>query len=227
MFDLTTWTNENSLALITILVAAFGGAFAYLQWRKSVKLRHAEFLNQIIEKLRFNDELSKAIYLVDYNQNWYGEGFHGGSDNECLVDKLLSYIDYICYLIESHNITKSEKLVLVYEIHRVCENWSCQAYLWNLHWWSKSRNSTCSFQHLIDYGLSNGIIKKENFRIDSEQYPKYLNFQVTNSNAFYNTKRPHGTLAYKTPERFEELYRKNRKEIGQGVQKSHFPDFGL
>ena len=82
MFDFATWTNDNSLALMTIIVAVFGGIFAYLQWRKSVKLKRAEFLNQIIEKLRFNDEMTRAIYLIDYNQDWYGEGFHGGSENE-------------------------------------------------------------------------------------------------------------------------------------------------
>jgi len=176
MFDFTSWTNDNTLSLITIILAAFGGLFAYLQWRKSVKLKRAEFLNQIIEKIRFDDEISKALYLIDYNQSWYDENFHGGSENEFLMDKLLSYLDYICYLIESHNIAKSEEKVLDYDIKRACENWSCQAYLWNLYWWAKSRQSTCSFQHLIDYGLSNNIIPEYNFTIDSGKYPKYLNF---------------------------------------------------
>lgn len=41
--------------------------------------------------------------------------------------------------------------------------------------------------------------------------------------AFYNTKRPHGTLAYKTPEQFEETYRGGkggRAKLDKGF-KSH------
>jgi len=176
MFDFTIWTNENSLSLITIVLAVVGGVFAFFQWHKSVKLKHAEFLNQIIEKIRFDEKMAEAIYLIDYNQFWYNESFHGSTDKEPLVDKLLSYLDYICYLIETHNIAKVEKKVLVYEIQRACESRSCQAYLWNLNWWSESRKTVCSFQHLIDYGLSNDIINKGDFKIDSGKYPRYLNF---------------------------------------------------
>ena len=40
----------------------------------------------------------------------------------------------------------------------------------------------------------------------------------------YNTARPHGTLAYKTPEKYEIAYQenlKNENQNGQGVQKPH------
>jgi len=112
MFDFTMWTNENTLSIITISVAVLGGVFAYIQWRKSVKLRCSEFINQIIEKLRFDKEMVKAVYLIDYNEDWYSEDFHGGGDNEYLVDRLLSYLSYICYLIRSSNITKAEVQIL-------------------------------------------------------------------------------------------------------------------
>jgi len=176
MFDFSTRTNENTLSFITIFFVVLGGVFAYMQWRKSIKLKCSEFINQIIEKLRFDKEMVKAIYLIDYNQDWYNENFHGGGDNEFLVDRLLSYLSYICYLIKSGNITKAEVQILDYELRRACECWSVQAYLWNLYWWSKSRNSICSFQYLIDYGLSHKIIAKDNFKQGSGKFPKYLNF---------------------------------------------------
>ena len=176
MFDFSSWTNENTLTLVTITIAVLGAFFAYVQWRKSIKLRCSEFINQILEKLRFDKDMAQALYMIDYKENWYDEKFHGGSNEEFLIDKLLSYLSYICYLIETNNITKKEFQILEYELRRCCECRSVQAYLWNLHWWSKSRNSICSFQYLIDYGISRKIIPKEEFGIHSGRFPKYLSF---------------------------------------------------
>lgn len=55
-------------------------------------------------------------------------------------------------------------------------------------------------------------LKKEelyrlNFKSEREFYECVDNYIV-----FYNTQRPHGTLAYKTPERFEEQYQKKQKK---------------
>ncbi|MCL2513482.1 MAG: hypothetical protein FWF08_06235 [Oscillospiraceae bacterium] len=176
MFDFTKWTNENTLSFITTAFAVIGGFFAYIQWRKSVKLRCSEFINQIIEKLRFDKDMAEALYLIDYKQNWYNADFHGGSNEEFLIDKLLSYMSYVCYLIKTNNITKKEVKILDYELHRICECRSIQAYLWNLYWWSKSRNSVCSFQYLIDYGIERDIISSVDFKKDGEMFIKYLNF---------------------------------------------------
>jgi hypothetical protein len=176
MVDLATWTNENTLSLITIVLAAIGGVFAYLQWARSIKIRRAEFMNQIIETLRFDKEISKAVYLIDYDPLWYDESFHRSDEKEYLIDKLFSCLSYICYLIESGSIKKAEVKVLDYELRRACESLSGQAYLWNLYWWSKSRQTNCSFQHLIDYGISNKIISRNDFQKSSTKYPKRLNF---------------------------------------------------
>jgi len=47
------WLGENYFPLLSILIAIVGGGFALFQWKKSTNLRRAEFINQIIEKLRF------------------------------------------------------------------------------------------------------------------------------------------------------------------------------
>ena len=190
MFDFTKWTNDNILSLITLVFAVVGGVFAYMQWRKSTKLKCAEFINEIMKMLRFDKEMGKALYLIDYNHDWYDEDFHGGGENEFLIDKLLSYLSYICYLIKSHNITKAEVQILDYELRRACECKSVQAYLWNLYWWSISRNSICSFQYLIDYGLSHNIIAKEDFQQNSRKYPKHLNLWGVNRNCVNSYKLP-------------------------------------
>ena len=57
------------------------------------------------------------------------------------------------------------------------------------------------------------VLKKEelyrtNFKSEQEFYEC-----VENYIDFYNTKRPHGTLAYKTPDRFEELFHKKQMKV--------------
>lgn len=170
------WIGENWFSLLSVLGLGIGGIFALMQWYSGSKLKRAEFINQIIDKLRFNEDVVKAMYLVDYNQDWYDEDFHGGSAKEMDVDRLLSYLSYICYLIKSRHITKEESSILEYELRRACESHSVQAYHFNLYHFSQRRKSTCSFQYLIDFGLRNGIIEKDFMNKNSSKFPKYLNF---------------------------------------------------
>ncbi|MDR1927825.1 MAG: hypothetical protein LBQ33_04210 [Oscillospiraceae bacterium] len=170
------WLGDNWSSLASIIGLAIGGVFALIQWHNSTQLKRSEFINQIIEKLRFNSEIAKAMYLVDYDQKWYDENFHGASEKELVIDKLLSYLSYICYLISENHLTKNESSILEYELIRACESLSVQAYLYNLYHFSKKRKSMCSFQYLIDYGLKLKIIPETFLEESSSAYPKYLNF---------------------------------------------------
>lgn len=58
-------------------------------------------------------------------------------------------------------------------------------------------------------------LKKEelyriNFKAEREFYESVDNYIV-----FFNTKRPHTTLAYKTPEQFEKIYYKKQKNVSK------------
>jgi hypothetical protein len=167
-------TIDNWLTIISLAFVAIGGVFIYFQWKKSLKIKRAEFINQIIEKLRFDDDLPKTMYEIEYRQNWYSISFHE-SEFENDVDKLFSYIDYICYLRNTNNISKKEFQVFKYEIHRICVSVSTQIYLWNLYHFSKGNNADCSFQHLIDYGIKNKLFPKD-FKKDKTIFPKTLNW---------------------------------------------------
>ena len=91
MLDFSTWTNENTLSLITLFFAVLGGLFAYMQWRRSVKLQRAEFINVIVDKLRFDPEVVKAKRIVDC-ENWYNQQFHSGGEKDLVVDGLFAYL---------------------------------------------------------------------------------------------------------------------------------------
>ena len=176
------WFSDNWFNLLSIIALAVGGVFALIQWNKSVKLRRAEFINQIIEKLRFDKNMASTMYLIDYDEEWYTEEFHDSEEMQFAIDKMFSYLSYICYLIDIRHITKKESSILGYELRRACESYQVQAYLYNLYHFSQNRYSRrkkdpCSFQYLIDYGLKEAIIDREDFMNESStRYPHYLNF---------------------------------------------------
>lgn len=176
--------NLNSISLseivnfISIVIVIIGGFFAYVQWQYANKTRRSEFIGQIIEKLRMDKEIFKTMLRIDYDVEWYDKYFHNAKDNlEYEMDKLLSYLSYICYLKKEHQITSKEFNILHYEINRVCTSFSIQCYLWNLYHFSRALETQCSFQYLIDYGIKNKLIDKKSFmNPNSDKYKKVLNF---------------------------------------------------
>jgi len=168
------FTIDNWLTLISLLFVVIGATFALYQWKKNLKIKRAEFINQILEKLRFDKELAEIMYIIDYNQTWYNIEFHN-SELESSIDKLFSYLDYICYLKDTKNITETEFKIFQYEIHRVCISVSTKLYLWNLYHFSKKNKTTCSFQYLIDYGIISKLLPKD-FKVNETLYNKTLNW---------------------------------------------------
>ncbi|MCL2041989.1 MAG: hypothetical protein FWG84_08145 [Bacteroidales bacterium] len=171
---LCDFTIDNWLTLISLNFIAFGGGFALWQFYKNTKIKRAEFLNQILEKLRFDENLTTTMYVVDYNQVWYDNKFHN-SEFEGNIDKLFSYLDYICYLKSTRNIKGTEFKICQYEINRVCVSIATQQYLWNLYHFSKKNNTDSSFQYLIDYGIEKNLFPTD-FKENITLYIKTLNW---------------------------------------------------
>ena len=171
-------TIDNWLTIISLVMVFAGGVFAGLQWRVSNRIRRAEFINAIIDKLRFDKEMAKTMYKIDYlEDSWYDENFHNSnSDLEFAIDKLLSYLSYICYLKDTRNINSQEFKVLHYEIVRACSSPDVQNYLWNLHHFSKACGSISSFEYLIDFALKNNLFHNNFTDKNSRSHDKKLNF---------------------------------------------------
>ena len=97
----TNWMIENILAIVTIIIMVIGGVFALFQWNSSIKIRRAEFLNEIMNKIIFDNDMETIFYQIDKFQNqkgkWFNENFND-SEFECKVDRFLTYINYIIYL---------------------------------------------------------------------------------------------------------------------------------
>ena len=171
------WFVDDILSAISIGLMILGGIFAYKQWTAANQIKRTELIKQIIERLRFDKEMAETMYIVEYDNSWYNADFHDRDDDfEHRIDKLLSYLTYICYLKSEKNISKKEFRILQYEINRACTSQCVQSYLWNLYHFAHRQGSECSFQYLIDYGLKNGLIDKSFLRADCPSYKKTLNF---------------------------------------------------
>lgn len=165
---------ENWLKIISLVFVCIGGVFVYIQWDRSIRIRRAEFLHQLLEKLRFEEDMVRSMYTVEYDLSWYSIEFHGNKMEE-RIDKLLSYVDYVCYLRQTSNISKKEFQIFQYEIHRICVSPSCQSYLWNLYHFSLKNNTMCSFYNLIQYGIKHRLLPSD-FKTNKGIYEKTLNW---------------------------------------------------
>lgn len=178
LLDSNNWSISDILSFISIILVIIGGIFGYKQWVYSNKTKRADFINQIISNLRFDREMVETMNMIDYDFLWYNENFHHNhNDVEYKIDKTLSYLSYICYLIKEKHISKRDFIILEYEINRTCISPDVQCYLWNLYHFSVSQKSKCSFQYLIEYGIQNKLIEEVEFmNPESKKYKKRLDF---------------------------------------------------
>ena len=166
------------IALATLILAFASAICGLYQWRYGNKTRRAEFITQIIEKLRFDKEIVEVMTLVDYGEEtWYDDEFHNGGELEEKIDKLFSYLNHICYLNQNGLLSDKEIGAFKYELTRVCRSSHAQAYLWNLYHFSKTQDTICSFDNLIMYMRKNTFSENENIRFDNpKSKDKRLNF---------------------------------------------------
>ena len=127
-----TFANEITISDVTstvsIILVILGGIFGYYQWRKSVLLKRAGYINDLIEKIRTDEYIKDVVYMFDYNKKWYYESFNQSGELELKVDKTLSYFSYICYLKRQKIITDKEFDFFKYEVERILMNQQVQDY---------------------------------------------------------------------------------------------------
>ena len=166
--------SQGVYNIALLVCTVIGGIFAFFQWRRDITMKRAKFIQQIIEELRSGKELSSIMYLLDYNPLWYDHNFHTSSI-EPDVDRLLSCLNYICYMKSTNVISKKEFEALKYHVHRALVSPSSKTYLWNIFHFAKSNNTPCAFSYLIDYGIASALLPAE-FKTDKTLYTKVLNF---------------------------------------------------
>lgn len=167
---------EFSLTGVTFL----GIILALCQWKRTIKFKRADYINELTEKIRTDEAIKQTVYMIDYGAIWYNEAFHGSKELEVRVDKTLSYFSYICYLKMSGLITKREFRFFKYEINRILVNQFVKDYFYNLYHFAKRNKAPMTFDFLFRYGKRKHMFDKDFFDENAHsfncRYHHYLNF---------------------------------------------------
>ena len=175
VFD-NTYTPSDILSIVSLVLVIIGGIFTYYQWRKTVLIKRASYINELTEKIRSDPDIKYIVYLFDYDQDWYSASFHENKVLEIQVDKTLSYFSYICYLKKQNIISKKEFKFFQYEVERILMNLGVQNYFFNLYHFAAQNNVPFTFVYLLDYGKAHNLLNNDFFDSTSPLFPHYLNF---------------------------------------------------
>lgn len=176
MYDL-----GDIISIVSTVFIFFGGLFTFIQWKKSIRIKRADYINELTEKIRSDKYIKNTIYLFEYGDEWYSRNFHGSGKLEYQVDKTLSYFSYICYLQKQHIITKKEFMFFKYELEHLLMNNQVLDYLYNIYHYSNSIDEPLTFYYLFEYGKNNNLFD-DNFydsqawKKENTIYHQYLNF---------------------------------------------------
>lgn len=171
------------ISILGFIITATGAFLALAQWKKGNLYKRTEFVQQLILKVRDDDDIATIMASLDWNEGMIYDGrFHvnpnceynkltGLSDDELFrkVDKTLSHFSYICYLWEKGCLKSSDMYHFEYELRRIADNKHTANYLYSLHHWSKSIDSNCSFAYLISYLLKKEFFCKRKILLGSEK----------------------------------------------------------
>lgn len=169
------------ISIFSTLLVLAGGVFTFVQWRKAKIIKRSDYINELTEKIRTDSDISKIIYLFEYDYHWYDTSFHGSGELERQVDKTLSYFSYICYLKEQKIIAEKEFKFFKYEIEHILMNYQVLDYLYNIYHYSNKISQPLTFFYLFEYGKQTGKLDK-NFmdpnywKHSAGLYHRYLNF---------------------------------------------------
>lgn len=167
---------SDIISVIVLLTGIVGGIFGLVQWNTSVKIKKAEYINELTEKIRSDADIKEIVYMFDYDAVWYTPDFHNSGELELKIDKTLSYFSYICYLYKLHLITKNEFEFFRYEIERILLNRQVQNYFFNLYHFSIKFNVPFTFIYLFEYGENRRMFDEDFYNNLSTKYSHYLNF---------------------------------------------------
>lgn len=175
----TELTLSDISSIVSTLILLTGTTLAYFQWKKNILFKKAEYVNELTEKIRTDEDIKNVIYILEYDETWYNNKFHG-SKFEVQMDKTLSYFSYICYLGEKKLLSKEEFQFFNYELVRIIENLQLQDYFYNLYHFSQKNKTKMTFEYLFDYGKKNKVFDKDFFSKNSWEknykYHRYINF---------------------------------------------------
>lgn len=171
-----TQSNINIATVVSIIVAITGVIFGFLQYRLRKKEAQNSIVSTLNETRRKDDEILSFFRKIDYGEHWYGYEFHN-SPQENIADRMLLFYEDVLRYRDEGSLKKHDFESFKYQIYKIVKNKDAQCYFFNLYHHSMSNNSQFPFQRLLDYGIDNGWIDKQEFEDKaSDKFKKILVF---------------------------------------------------
>ena len=174
---------------IELIVAVCGGIIALFQWKESNNNRRAEYLDTLLTKLWENKDIQNFILLNDYDKDWYNEEFHRSEDKTIptLADKTLSFMNYICYVVEAKIIQKKERALFDYYLSALAQCKDMRRYIFDLYQYSILNNKPFLFTYFLDICIKQDLLPSA---IKDRNYFKYIMCQESFRNKGKEYKLP-------------------------------------
>ena len=181
---------------IELIAAVCGGIIALFQWRESNTNRRAEYLNSLLEKLWDNKDIQDFILRNDYDKEWYNEAFHRSDDKTlpALADKTLSFMNYICYVVDIKIIRKKERGLFDYYLSTLAKCRDMRRYLFDLYQYSIMNDKPFLFNYFLEVCIKQGLLPKA---IKEKNYFKYIMLEESNKNKGIQYQLPYEILYVK------------------------------
>ncbi len=170
---------SNLQSALMSIFAVFGGITAILGWISSIKIKRAEYLSSLYDKLNNNKTIKQVLYMFDYNEDkWYNESFHNSGELENSVDETLNLFSFICYIYESRLISKKEFSFFKYQLDRSLKSSQVEEYLYNVYHHCIINKTNLYFSFLYNYIKNNSIYNNDFFSNNhNSKYNIYLDWK--------------------------------------------------
>ena len=143
------WNPELSMGNVilgSLLVLTFFGLIMnYVQMRKSLVQKRAEFLITLARDYLLDPDLIELYYEIDYERFKYDESVLQ-TDKEKKLDKLLYIYENIARMYVMDNINKSDIKYFAYRFIRVYQNEEVKKYVAFLNDWYGKKLSVKPFE---------------------------------------------------------------------------------
>lgn len=167
--------------IISALAVIITAIITYNNWNKTKKFKRIEYLQSLRAKLYDDKDVAEVLYKFDYELPWYSETFHTTPYPQIHVDKALSVLEYICYLLKNDFIDQEQFLFFKYDLERALTNAQVQDYLYNLYHWTNEIHTPMAFSCFLEYGKANGYFDaefedKNSYKKPQSKYHNYVEF---------------------------------------------------
>ena len=59
-----TYNISDVLTAVSVFVVIIGGVFSLIQWMKNQQLKRGEYINELTEKIRTDEDIKEIVYLM-------------------------------------------------------------------------------------------------------------------------------------------------------------------